>query len=250
MAEVEYKGIKVGGSKLLLIVPLLGTLIGGLWGGFEVYQRYLNMESKIAKFVSPDLSHIDNHITMVHNELEVIATEFNNLKEADDLMNQVVREQVNGIKDIVATLQTDVYDLKMELKEDMTLINSQLESQLDKQATELRDVENSVESQLDKQTDNLDKQEQRNRKSVEDVNTASAANVKTIRDIISAFEIRIDAKVDRLDEKIDTKFELFFRFCFCYRFFYLSNISFFASSSTCRFFSFCTFRIINFVVIN
>ena len=204
MAEVEYKGIKVGGSKLLLIVPLLGTLIGGLWGGFEVYQRYLNMESKIAKFVSPDLSHIDNHITMVHNELEIIATEFNNLKEADDLMNQVVREQVNGIKDIVATLQTDVYDLKMELKEDMTLINSQLESQLDKQATELRDVENSVESQLDKQTDNLDKQEQRNRKSVEDVNTANAANVKTIRDIISAFEIRIDAKVDRLDEKIDT----------------------------------------------
>tara|TARA_S200002703_G_scaffold30396_1_gene26377 strand:- start:8389 stop:9063 length:675 start_codon:yes stop_codon:yes gene_type:complete len=204
MAEVEYKGIKVGGSKLLLIVPLLGTLIGGLWGGFEVYQRYLNMESKIAKFVSPDLSHIDNHITMVHNELEIIATEFNNLKEADDLMNQVVREQVNGIKDIVATLQTDVYDLKMELKEDMTLINSQLESQLDKQATELRDVENSVELQLDKQTDNLDKQEQRNRKSVEDVNTASAANVKTIRDIISAFEIRIDAKVDRLDEKIDT----------------------------------------------
>ena len=204
MAEVEYKGIKVGGSKLLLIVPLLGTLIGGLWGGFEVYQRYLNMESKIAKFVSPDLSHIDNHITMVHNELEIIATEFNNLKEADDLMNQVVREQVNGIKDIVATLQTDVYDLKMELKEDITLINSQLESQLDKQATELRDVENSVESQLDKQTDNLDKQEQRNRKSVEDVNTASASNVKTIRDIISAFEIRIDAKVDRLDEKIDT----------------------------------------------
>ena len=204
MAEVEYKGIKVGGSKLLLIIPLLGTLIGGLWGGFEAYNRYLLMEKKINNFVSPDLSHIDNHITMVHNELEVIATEFNNLKEADDLMNQVVREQVNGIKDIVATLQTDVYDLKMELKEDMTLINSQLESQLDKQATELRDVENSVESQLDKQTDNLDKQEQRNRKSVEDVNTASAANVKTIRDIISAFEIRIDAKVDRLDEKIDT----------------------------------------------
>jgi len=204
MAEVEYKGIKVGGSKLLLIIPLLGTLIGGLWGGFEAYNRYLLMEEKINNFVSPDLSHVDNHITMVHNELEIIATEFKNLKEADDLMNQVVREQVNSIKDIVATLQTDVYDLKMELKEDMSLINSQLESQLEKQATELKDVENSVESQLDKQTDNLDKQEQRNRKSVEDVNTASAANVKTIRDIISAFEIRIDAKVDRLDEKIDT----------------------------------------------
>ena len=47
MAEIEYKGVKVGGSKLLLIIPLIGTLIGGLWGGFEVYQRYLLMEKKI-----------------------------------------------------------------------------------------------------------------------------------------------------------------------------------------------------------
>ena len=31
MAEIEYSGIKIGGSKLLLIVPLLGTIIGGLW---------------------------------------------------------------------------------------------------------------------------------------------------------------------------------------------------------------------------
>ena len=47
MAEVEYKGIKIGGSKLLLILPLLGTLIGGLWGGFELYNRLLIAEKKL-----------------------------------------------------------------------------------------------------------------------------------------------------------------------------------------------------------
>ena len=30
--------VKVGGSKLLLILPLLGTLGGGLWAGFEFYK--------------------------------------------------------------------------------------------------------------------------------------------------------------------------------------------------------------------
>ena len=59
MAELEYKGIKVGGSKLIFILPLIGTIIGGLWGGFEVYQRYLAMEEKIDGFVSPDLSGFD-----------------------------------------------------------------------------------------------------------------------------------------------------------------------------------------------
>ena len=47
MAEVEYKGIKIGGSKLLLILPLLGTIIGGLWGGFELYNRLLTAEKKL-----------------------------------------------------------------------------------------------------------------------------------------------------------------------------------------------------------
>ena len=59
MAEIEYGGIKVGGSKLLLIVPLLGTIIGGLWGGFELYSRYLEMEEKIQTYVAPDLSGFD-----------------------------------------------------------------------------------------------------------------------------------------------------------------------------------------------
>ena len=104
MAEVEYKGIKVGGSKLLLIIPLAGTIIGFLWGGFEAYNRYLLMEKKIANFVSPDLSHIENHMLMVEGELAVISEQFNNLKEADLLVNEVIREQVNSIKASVVVI--------------------------------------------------------------------------------------------------------------------------------------------------
>ena len=48
MAEIEYKGIKVGGSKLLLIIPLIGTIIGGLWGGFELYNSCLLYTSDAA----------------------------------------------------------------------------------------------------------------------------------------------------------------------------------------------------------
>ena len=48
MAEVEYAGVKVGGSKLLLIIPLLGTIVGGLWGGFELYNRLMDAEEKIS----------------------------------------------------------------------------------------------------------------------------------------------------------------------------------------------------------
>ncbi len=48
MAEIEVAGVKASGSKLLLILPILGTLIGGLWGGFELYSRLLDAEEKLS----------------------------------------------------------------------------------------------------------------------------------------------------------------------------------------------------------
>ena len=68
MAEIEYGGIKIGGSKLLLIVPLLGTIIGGLWGGFELYSRYLQTEEKIQQYVAPDLSGFDKKLALIESE--------------------------------------------------------------------------------------------------------------------------------------------------------------------------------------
>ena len=69
MAVVEYGGVKVGGSKLLLIIPLISMLGGGAWAGFEFYQRYLTMEAKINTFVSPDLSSIRQDIAVIEESL-------------------------------------------------------------------------------------------------------------------------------------------------------------------------------------
>ena len=161
MAELEYKGIKLGGSKLILILPLIGGLASGGWAVFDFYSKYKIMETKINKFVSPDLSEITNSITELNGET--------------DTLKEVVREQVNSIKDIVGKLQTDLYDMKLELKQD------------------LNNIGDRVDTQLDKQTNIIDNQDTRNRN-----------NVQIVRDIISAFETRIDNKVSRLDIKLDT----------------------------------------------
>ena len=115
MAEVEYKGIKVGGSKLLLIIPLLGTIIGGLWGGFEVYQRYLEMEAKISKFVAPDLSGFDKRIALVEekfeivdNHMEFVSKEIGLFKEEIEMIREVSDEHYQTIKDLKASMRDDI----------------------------------------------------------------------------------------------------------------------------------------------
>ena len=48
MSEVEYKGIKFRGGKLLFIFPLLGAIGGSVWAGFEGYARWVPMKKLIA----------------------------------------------------------------------------------------------------------------------------------------------------------------------------------------------------------
>ena len=72
MAEIEYGGIKVGGSKLLLIIPLLGTIGGGLWAGFEFYKDYMDMKEQIQEYVAPDLSGFDKRIAVMNEHMETV----------------------------------------------------------------------------------------------------------------------------------------------------------------------------------
>ena len=110
MAEVEYKGIKVGGSKLLLILPLLGTLIGGLWGGFELYNRLLIAEQKL-NALNP--ATIENEIVRLTELTDVIKDNLQGeISEASDLARRVDRTTAETQREI----RNDVYEMEREMQ--------------------------------------------------------------------------------------------------------------------------------------
>ena len=41
--EIDVGGIKFRGGKIFLILTVLSSFVGVLWGGFEVYSRYLSI---------------------------------------------------------------------------------------------------------------------------------------------------------------------------------------------------------------
>ena len=195
MAEVEYGGVKVSGKgflgKLIWILPLMGTLGGGSWAVFEFYKDYEELQNTVQEYVSPDLSYVDEHMAATNAELKIVEKEFELLKEVDEATSAVIREQINRVKAIAATLQTDLHDLRMDLNQDVAELNNHIEVTADK-----------LNANLDKQATVLDKQEARNRQSVEDVNKTSSDNVTIIRGLISSSEERRDRVVDRLDKKL------------------------------------------------
>jgi gas vesicle protein len=111
MATVEYEGIKMSGSKLLIILPLLGTLIGGLWGGFELYSRLLDAEEKLEN-LQPEV--IEQEIVRLTELTEVIKDNLQGeITEASRLARRVESESSKTQREV----RDDVYEMEREMQE-------------------------------------------------------------------------------------------------------------------------------------
>lgn len=141
MAEVEYKGIKIGGSKLLLVLPLVGTIIGGLWGGFELYNRYLMMEQKIDAYVAPDLSGFDKKLATVQAELDMILQEV-------ELVAGVAKELKNDLRGDVRRIETIVEDTESKVKEDSRELNRDINDAVKSIKEDMKALEEKIEKQI------------------------------------------------------------------------------------------------------
>ena len=116
MAEVEIACAKIKGGKILLILPILGTLGGGLWGGFEFYKDYMNMRERIESYEAPDLSGFDKKLAVLHEEMASLKTEMAAVVQ----LEKVIKESADDARDYTK-------DIKRDLKDEMHHMSKQVD---------------------------------------------------------------------------------------------------------------------------
>ena len=147
MADIQVQGVKIGGSKMLLIVPLLGTIIGGLWGGFELYNRYLMMEKKIDTYVAPDLSGFDKQLAIIKEELESINMEVT-------VLNDINKELKNDLRTDVRRIEKIVNDVEQRVKQDSRNNSQDMKDFENNLMEKLKEKEEAINDKIDKALNN------------------------------------------------------------------------------------------------
>ena len=164
MAAVEYQGIKLSGGKLLIILPLLGTIGGGLWAGFEFYKDYMAMKEQIQKYVAPDLSGFDKRLDVFKEKM--VSVEDSVTKATD-----YTRDIKNDLKKDVARLEKSVDAAERRTKETADAVRTTLdqnenkvrgmvtkaEDRFDTRREQIRNDMTSLEGRIKKQMDDLEK---------------------------------------------------------------------------------------------
>ena len=145
MAEVEYQGIKVGGGKLLLILPMLGTIGGALWGGFQLYNRLLEAESNLSALqpdqISAEMRRLETVYNLIRDELA---------SDIDSVSNDVA--EANRLSRIV---ESSTADTQREVRNDVYSIERELQSQLQSLRSEMRTVQVNVDGDIREMDDRM-----------------------------------------------------------------------------------------------
>ena len=146
--EIDIGGVKFKGGRVFLIITILSSFIGVLWGGFEVYQRYLDMEAKINSFVSPDLSGFDKKLEVVNTEVDMLQSEIAIILEEVSLVADVAKELKNALKADVRRIESIVEDVEQRVKEDSRENAKDLKETINELKQEMTDLENKTDKKI------------------------------------------------------------------------------------------------------
>jgi len=162
--------ISIGGyeftpAKLMVAFALVSSLLGGLYGTFEVYKDYMGMKKKIAEYVTPDL-------TELYKKMEVL-----------DANTSKMTEYTNNIKN--------------DLKQDVRRVESVVENMERSTKSSQRDTDQSIK-EIKKESDTTLKEVRRySDQSVKEVTQELIKNQKETTAEIRALRSEVDMKIKK-----------------------------------------------------
>ena len=126
--------ISIGGyeftpAKLMVAFTLVSSLLGGLYGCFEVYKDYQSMKKKIAEYSAPDLSGFDKRLAVIEENSGKTSDYTRDIKndlKNDIRRNESVTEQVErSVKQAQRESDQEMRDMRKGVREDLDKARSE-----------------------------------------------------------------------------------------------------------------------------
>jgi len=122
--------ISIGGyeftpAKLMIAATIVSSLLGGLYGEFEVYKSYQDMKTKIEKYVAPDLTEIEKKLAIVEENSQKSSDYTRDIK--NDLKNDIRR-----LEGVVESVERSSKQSQRETEQDVRNLRKEIDSKIQK----------------------------------------------------------------------------------------------------------------------
>jgi F0F1-type ATP synthase membrane subunit b/b' len=143
--------ITVGGysftpARLMIAGTILTTVLGGLYGAFEIYKDYMDMKQKIAEYVTPDLSAINEKLSVLEKQMENVKSSVNEATDYTGDIKNDLKSDIRRLENVVEGVERSNKQLQRETLADVKAMRD-----------ELRDTRREVEREMRQQKAELEK---------------------------------------------------------------------------------------------
>lgn len=158
--------ISVGGyeftpAKLMVVFTLASSLLGGLYGAFEVYKDYQGMKKKIAEYITPDLSEFDKRLAVIEENSSKTTDYTRDIK--NDLKTDIRRNE-----SVVEQVERAVKVAQRETDQDMKVINKNVDQAIQRTRDDMDKLKRDTETKIDAVTKTVNDKVERLNKTVDD----------------------------------------------------------------------------------
>jgi len=146
--------ISIGGyeftpAKLMVAFTLVSSLLGGLYGTFEVYKDYQSMKKKIASYEAPDLSEFDKRLAVIEENSSKTSDYTRDIKndlKTDIRRNESVTEQIErSVKNAQRETEQEMRQARKDVREDLDKARMEVNSIRKEMADARREITREVE---------------------------------------------------------------------------------------------------------
>lgn len=139
--------ISIGGynftpAKLMIAGGIVSSILGGLYGAFEIYKDYQDMKAAISEYVTPDLSGINERLSVIEKQMEATkssvmeATDYtneikNDLKRDIRRVESIVESAERATKESARETMQDIKDVRNDIKQFEKEVDEKIKKALD-----------------------------------------------------------------------------------------------------------------------
>lgn len=162
--------ISIGGyeftpAKLMVAFTLVSSVLGGLYGTFEVYKDYQSMKKKIAEYAAPDLSEFDKRLAVIEENSQKTSDYTRDIKndlKNDIRRNETVTEQIErGVKQAQRETEVEMRQARKDIREDLEKARAEVNGIRKEVADARREISREVDGmkrEVKKDIDTLTKE--------------------------------------------------------------------------------------------
>ena len=144
--------ISIGGynftpAKLMIAGTIVTTILGGLYGAFEVYKDYMDMKAAIQEYVTPDLSEINK-------KLAVLEENTSKAVEYTRDINNNLKSDIRRVEGVLDSVERNVRQSQRDVDNTVKDLNAEMNRMSRETAGELKNIRNEVDNKIKKALDN------------------------------------------------------------------------------------------------